>query len=106
MRFVHGDVTAMREAAIGSGLHLVLDTGTFHGLNEDQRADGAGGERRHPPDATVVLNCFARRRRGLLPRGASRADVEQAFPEWTITAAEEHCPSTCPLFLCACWSSR
>ena len=40
------------------------------------------------PDATVVLDCFAPRRRGPLPRGASRADVEQAFPEWTITAVE------------------
>ena len=33
MRLVHGDVTAMREAGIGSGFRLVLDTGTFHGLN-------------------------------------------------------------------------
>jgi hypothetical protein len=40
------------------------------------------------PDATVVLDCFAPRRRGPLPRGASRADVERAFPEWTITAVE------------------
>jgi hypothetical protein len=36
-------------------------------------------------DATVLLDCFAPRRRGPLPRGASRADVERAFPDWEIT---------------------
>src|SRR3954447_2473383 len=38
MRLVHGDVTALREAGVGSGFRLVLDTGTFHGLSDDQRA--------------------------------------------------------------------
>ena len=38
MRLVHGDVTAMREAGVGSGFRLVLDTGTFHGLTDAQRA--------------------------------------------------------------------
>jgi hypothetical protein len=28
------------------------------------------------------------RRRGPLPRGASRSDVEGAFPDWTITDIE------------------
>ncbi|MBK5115543.1 MAG: hypothetical protein JJE23_01340 [Thermoleophilia bacterium] len=40
------------------------------------------------PDATVLLDCFAPRRRGPLPRGASRADVERAFPGWEITDVE------------------
>ena len=40
------------------------------------------------PGATVILDCFSPRRRGPLPRGASRADVERAFPEWTITAGD------------------
>jgi len=39
-------------------------------------------------DVTALLDCFAPRRRGPLPRGARRADVERAFPEWTITDAE------------------
>ena len=38
MRLVHGDVTALREAGVGSGFRLVLDTGTFHGLSDAQRA--------------------------------------------------------------------
>jgi hypothetical protein len=37
------------------------------------------------PDAIVLLDCFSPRRRGPLPRGASRADVERAFPGWEVT---------------------
>jgi hypothetical protein len=40
------------------------------------------------PDATVLLDCFAPKRRGPLPHGASRADVEQAFPGWEVTDVE------------------
>jgi hypothetical protein len=39
-------------------------------------------------DATVLLDVFAPRRRGPLPRGASRGDVEVAFPGWEITDVE------------------
>jgi methylase of polypeptide subunit release factors len=37
VRLVHGDVTALREANVGSEFQLVLDTGTFHGLKSAQR---------------------------------------------------------------------
>jgi hypothetical protein len=40
------------------------------------------------PDATLLLDCFAPRRRGPLPRGASRADVQRAFPAWEVTDVE------------------
>jgi SAM-dependent methyltransferase len=89
MRLVHGDVTALREAGIGSGFRLLLDTGTFHGLGDAQReAMGREVGAIAGPDATLVLDCFAPRRRGPLPRGASRADVERAFPGWRITDVE------------------
>ena len=39
-------------------------------------------------DATVLLDVFAPTRRGPLPRGASRRDVEAAFPEWRVTDVE------------------
>jgi hypothetical protein len=89
MRLVRGDVTALRETGVGSGFRLVLDTGTFHGLDEAQR-DAMGREVSAVagPDATVILDCFGPRRRGPLPRGASRADVERAFPAWKITDVE------------------
>lgn len=88
MRLVQGDVTALRQAGVGSGYRLVVDTGTFHGLDERQRAAmGREVSAVCADDATVLLDCFTPRRRGPLPRGASRAEVERAFPGWEITDA-------------------
>ncbi|MGH2959635.1 MAG: class I SAM-dependent methyltransferase [Solirubrobacterales bacterium] len=90
MRLVKGDVTALRDADVGSDFQLVLDTGTFHGLADDQReAMGREIDAITAADATVILDCFAPRRRGPLPRGASRADVERAFPDWVVTDIED-----------------
>jgi SAM-dependent methyltransferase len=89
VRLVHADVTALREAGLGSGFRLLLDTGTFHGLSDAQReAMGREVTAVAAPDATLILDCFAPRRRGPLPGGASRADVERAFPSWEITDIE------------------
>lgn len=89
MRVIQADVTALREAEVGSSFRLLLDTGTFHGLNEAQRlAMGREVTAVAAPDATLILDCFAPRRRGPLPRGASQADVERAFPTWEITDVE------------------
>ena len=86
MRVVLGDVTRLRESAVGSGYHLVLDTGTFHGLTPAQRLDmGREVTSVAADEATVILDCFAPRRRGPLPRGCTQADVEAAFPGWQIT---------------------
>ncbi len=89
MRLVRGDVTALREAGVGAGFRLVLDTGTFHGLTDVQReAMGREVSEVAAADATLILDCFAPCRRGPLPRGASRADVERAFPTWEVTDVE------------------
>jgi hypothetical protein len=89
IRLVHGDVTSMRDAGLRPGFRLLLDTGTFHGLSDaDRQTMGRELSAVAAPDATLILDCFAPRRRGPLPRGASRADVEQAFPGWTITDIE------------------
>jgi SAM-dependent methyltransferase len=86
MRLVRGDVTRLRESDVGSGYDLVLDTGTFHGLTATQRlAMGREVAAITSPDATVILDCFAPRQRGPLPRGCTQADVEEAFPGWTVT---------------------
>ena len=88
MRLVRGDVTALRAAGVGSGFRLVLDTGTFHDLNSGQR-DAMGREVSAiaAPDATVLLLVWPKRRRPLI-RGASRSEVEAAFPGWSVTDVE------------------
>jgi SAM-dependent methyltransferase len=89
MRLVQGDVTALRGSDVGADFRLVLDTGTFHGLAAADRAAMAREVSAVcADDATVLLDCFAPRRRGPLPRGASRAEVEEAFAGWTITHCE------------------
>ena len=37
VRLVQGDVTALRQADVGSNFRLAVDTGTFHGLTDSQR---------------------------------------------------------------------
>jgi len=89
LRLVRGDVTALGDTGVGSGYRLLLDTGTFHGLGDEQRmAMGRQLSAVAADDATLLLDCFAPRRRGPLPRGASRADIERALPGWTITDVE------------------
>jgi cyclopropane fatty-acyl-phospholipid synthase-like methyltransferase len=89
MHLVQGDVTALREAGVGSDFRLVLDTGTFHGLNDKQReAMGREVSAITTPGATLILDCFAARRRGPLPRGASQEEIEAAFPSWEVTDVE------------------
>jgi SAM-dependent methyltransferase len=88
LRLVRGDVTALRAAGVGSGFRLVLDTGTFHDLNSAQR-DAIGREVSAvaAPDATVLLLVWPKRRRPLI-RGASRSEIEAAFPGWRVTDVE------------------
>ena len=89
LRLVHGDVTALTDSDVGSGYRLVVDTGTFHGLGEQERAAMARElDAVCADDATLILDCFAPRRRGPLPRGVSRGDVESAFRGWEITDVE------------------
>ncbi len=98
----HGDVTAIREADVGSDFRLILDTGTFHGLDSGQReAMGKEVDAVASPDATVLLLVWPRRRRPLIG-GASRADVETAFPGWSFTDVEAshfHPPKVLELLL-------
>jgi SAM-dependent methyltransferase len=88
MKVVHGDVTDLRGAGVGSGYRLVLDTGTFHGLTAPQRAAmGREVDAVAATDATVLLLIWPRSRRPLI-RGVDRDGVEAVFPGWTITAIE------------------
>ena len=80
--FLQQDVTAL-PGPVPPGVSLFLDVGCFHGLRPTQRAAMAAGcTTLAAPDATVLLLAFLPGRRGPLPRGASREDVELAFAGW------------------------
>ena len=88
VRLIQGDVTALSESGVGSGFRLILDTGTFHDFDADQRvAMGKGVEAVAGLDATVLLLAWPKRRRPLI-RGVSRDEIEAAFPGWMITDVE------------------
>lgn len=89
VRFVEGDVTRLSDAGVGSGFRLLLDTGTYHGLDAAQRLAMARGiDAVAAADATVLLLAWQPRRRGPLPRGADRAEIEASFPGWKVTDVE------------------
>ena len=88
MKLVRGDVTALDHAGIGDGFRLILDTGTFHGLQPgEQKAMGKGVTAACAPDATILLLVWPLRIRPLI-RGACRSEIDAAFPAWEITDVE------------------
>lgn len=89
VQIVQGDVAALREAGVGSDFRLVWDFGTVHGLSQAQRqAVGREVSGLATDDATILMIAWAPGRRGPLPRGASRREVEEAFAGWKVTDEE------------------
>ncbi len=86
VQLIEGDVTALDGAEVGSGFQLLLDFGCFHDeLTDAQRAQEArAASALACPGANLLLMAWAPGRRGPLPRGASREDIEAAFSEWEI----------------------
>jgi SAM-dependent methyltransferase len=80
-----GDVTKLDTAGIRSGFQLILDFGCFHDeLSDEQRSqEGREATAAAAPGATLLIMSWEQGRRGPLPRGASRDDIQAAFPEWT-----------------------
>jgi len=89
VRLVEADVTALRAAGIGSGFRLVLDFGVFHGLSEAQRqAMAAEVTSVAAPGALLLMIAFDPGRRGPLPRGASRSEIEATYSRWKVVGEE------------------
>ena len=87
--FVQADVTALGRAGLAAPVDFFLDVGCFHHLPEPgRRAMASGVTAAAAPDATLLLLAFAPGRRGPLPPGASRDEVEQAFAGWKVLAEE------------------
>ena len=85
VRFVQADATALRAAGIKPGFQFVWDFGSIHGLADAQRrAVGRELDALANPGATMLILAWAPGRRGPLPRGASRADLENVFSAWRV----------------------
>jgi SAM-dependent methyltransferase len=100
IRFVEGTVTALTAAGIASGFRLILDFGVVHGLSPEQvRAVGREVTATASEDATLLMYAFSPARRGPLPRGISREEIEQAYGGWTITSEEPFDLTAAPRFV-------
>ncbi len=89
VQFVEGSVTDLTAAGIGSGFRFILDFGVVHGLTRDQvRSVSREVTAVASEDATILMYAFSPGRRGPLPRGISREEIEQAYGGWTITDEE------------------
>jgi SAM-dependent methyltransferase len=98
--FVEGSVTTLSVAGIDSGFHLILDFGVVHGLQPEQvQAVSREVAAVAAEDATVLMYAFSPGRRGPLPRGISREEIEQAYDEWTITREEAFDLTGAPRFV-------
>ena len=81
MTFKEGDVTALRAANVGSNFNLLLDMECFNWLSDSDRSRMAQEvDAVAAPDATLLLLVWARARRGPLPPGADRQDLETRGP--------------------------
>ena len=89
VRLVEGDVTRLGAAGVGSGFPFLIDFGLFHDeLNDEQRAAmGREVTAVAAPGATLLMVAWAPGRRGPLPRGASRDQIEAAYPAWKVIDA-------------------
>lgn len=81
---------ALEASSVGSGFQLLLDFGCFHDeLREiSAPAEGRAATTVAAPGATLLMLAWTPRRRVALPRGASREDIEAAFPAWRVVDKE------------------
>lgn len=86
VKFVNGDLTRLRESDVGSGFDFLIDNGAFHSMpsDADRAAMGREVSAVAAPGASLLLVAWEPRRRGPLPRGASREQIEAAFPGWHV----------------------
>jgi SAM-dependent methyltransferase len=87
--FLDGSVTALTAVGVGSGFRLILDFGTVHALPpDDVRAVSGEVTAVSTEEATLLMYAFSPGRRGPLPRGLGRAEIERTYEDWTITDEE------------------
>lgn len=93
VQFVEGAASALDKTQMPSGYELVLDFGTVHGLppaDVEAAADGITGVA--ADDATLLMYASSPGRRGPLPRGLSRAEIEAAYADWRVVEEQPFGP--------------
>jgi SAM-dependent methyltransferase len=100
IRWVEGDVTRLSATDVGAGFPFPLDLGLFHDeLSDEQRAAmGREVSAVAAPGATLLMVAWAPARRGPLPRGASRDDIEAAYRGWRVIDEEAVDISRAPFY--------
>lgn len=90
VRLFDGDATRLHEAGVGSGFELLLDFGLFHDELTDAQRAAMGREVTMvaAPGATLLMMAWAPGRRWPPVRGASRDQIEAAYPAWQVLAEE------------------
>lgn len=86
LRLIEADVTKLRESDVGSGFQFLIDFGLFHDELTDEQRQAMGREVSAVagPGAVLVMVAWAPRRWRPIIRGASRDDIEQAYPGWSV----------------------
>jgi SAM-dependent methyltransferase len=99
VEWVLGDVARLTEVVRG-GYSLLFDYGCFHGLADAAREQYTQGASAVAiPGAFLLLGGFAPGRRGPLPRGVSRIEIEARFSRWEVRWAKRDSGPPLPRFL-------
>jgi SAM-dependent methyltransferase len=86
LRLIESDVTKLRESRVGSDFQFLIDFGLFHDelTDEERQAMGREVSAVASPGATLLMVAWAPRRWRPIIRGASRSDIDAAYPDWTV----------------------
>jgi cyclopropane fatty-acyl-phospholipid synthase-like methyltransferase len=90
VKFVHADVTHLRQAGINPAFQLIVDNGCFHGMSNGDRdlyVDEISAVA--AADARLLIVAFQPSSR-FGPAGADQAEIERRFtPTWTLLSAAD-----------------
>lgn len=88
MRLVRGNATALRQAGVGGGFRLILDTGAYHALSSAQRRDmGREVNAVAACDASILLLVWPQSKSSSVER-TIRSQTQASFPRWTVSHIE------------------
>lgn len=87
--FRQADLERLAGADLGAPFRLFWDFGVLHGMRQAARVEIARQlTARAAPGAAALLFAWPPGRRGPLPRGMSRAEIESAFHGWPVTGVQ------------------